>query len=237
MPPELPKKRLSLKELFLPIVIIVAGCIIAFSLYAVRIRNSVEHGSGQPEAVLPVTPADHIIGNPSAPIVLVEYSDIDSAYGKKLQLTMEQLMTDYATGDKVAWVYRHFPVTTIHPSSSMHALAAECAASVSNPQMFFRFIDALNAAAPGATVFNPQNYGTIVSQLGLPKDKFDACVSSRTFENKVHTDYSNALAAGATASPYIILIVQGQKPRAIEGAPPYKTLKQIIDSEIAKLAQ
>jgi len=237
MPPQLPAKKIGVKDLFLPVVIILAGSVVAFSLYVVRIRNNVEHGSGQPEAVRPVTAEDHIIGNPAAPIVIVEYSDIDSAYGKKLQLTMEQLMTEYATGNKVAWVYRHFPVTTIHADSAMHALAAECAASISTPSTFFGFIDALNAAAPGATTFNPKGYGLIVTQLGLSKEKFDACVSSQTFIENVHADYANALASGATASPYIVLVVQGEKPRSIEGAPPYKTLKEIIDGEIARLPQ
>lgn len=235
--PELRERVFSVKNLFLPIVILIGGLIVATAVYVVRIRDHVANGSGTPEAVRPVSPTDHIIGNPSAPIVLVEYADSDSEYSKKLQLTMEQLMTEYAGGNKVAWVYRHFPVTTLHGSAAMNALAAECAASVSTPTNFFRFIDAMHTIAPGASSFNPKQYGTIVSQLSLPKDRFDACVSSAAFEKQVHDDYSNALAAGATGSPYIILLVQGQKPRSIQGAPPYKTLKKIIDGEIAKLPQ
>lgn len=238
MPPETPQRRtISMKELFLPIVIILAGCIVAFSLYATRIRHNVENGTGTPEAVRPVTPEDHFIGNPSAPIAIIEYSDIDSPYGKKLQLSMEQLMTDYAKDDQVVWVYRHFPISTLRGDSGMHALAAECAASVGTPATFFRFIDAMNAVAPGANVFNPKGYGAIVSELGLSKEAFDACLSARTFESKIHADYRNALEAGATAAPYIVLITPGEKPRAITGAPPYKTLKKIVDTEIAKLTQ
>lgn len=238
MPPDtLEPPTRGIKLYFLPLIIIFAGCIVAFSLYVVRVRSNVEHGTRTPEAVRPVTPEDHIIGNPSAPIVFVEYADIDSPHGKKLQLTMEQLMTEYASGDKVAWVYRHFPVTTIRPNSAMHALAAECAASVSTPLTFFRFIDAMNVAAPGATIFSPRNYATITRQLGLPQEAFDACISSRTFEERVHADYLNALEAGATESPYTVLLVPGQEPRVIRGAPPYKTLKQIIEAEIQKLPQ
>lgn len=236
MPPDTaPRAKLAAKDFFLPVIIILAGCIVAFSLYAVRLRHSVATGTGMPEAARAVSPEDHIIGNPSAPIAVIEYSDIDSAYGKKLQLTMEQLMTDYANGGKVAWVYRNFPLASISGNSAMHALAAECATSISTPGMFFRFIDALNAAAPNTVTFNPKNYGSIVAQLSLPEDKFNACMSAKTFEAKIHADYDNAIAAGATEAPYIVLQVQGEKPRAIHGAPPYKALKEIIDAEIAKL--
>lgn len=227
--------RHVLKDLFLPLVIIFAGIIVAFSVYVVRIRQQVAHGSGTPEAVRPVSPADHIIGNPSAPIVIVEYADIDSEYSKKLQLSLEQLMTEYATGNNVAWVYRHFPVLTLHGNAAMNALAAECAASISAPTTFFRFIDAMQSSAPGATAFNPKQYNTILRQLSLPEDNFTACMAAKTYEQKIHDDYDNALASGATGSPYIVLLVQGTKPRTIQGAPPYKTLKGIIEAEIGKL--
>lgn len=231
-----PKQRVfTVRTLFLPIVIIVAGFIVATAIYSVRIGAHIDKGSQAPEVVRPVSPEDHIIGNPSAPIVLVEYADIDSEYSKKLQLIMEQLMTEYASGNKVAWVYRHFPVTTLHPNATKNAIAAECAASVSKPSIFFQFIDAMNTLAPGATAFNPNQYSTVVSQLQLPKEAFETCLNTQKFEARVHADYANALASGGTGSPYIILLVQGQKPRQIQGALPYKALKKILDDEIAKL--
>lgn len=224
-----------MKDLFLPVVIVLAGLIVAFSVYVVRMRAQIAHGTNNPEAVRPISPEDHLIGNPSAPIAIIEYADSDSEFGKKLQLSMEQLMTEYATGNKVVWVYRHFPVLTLHGDAAMNALAAECASSISTPTMFFRFIDAMQTIAPGATTFNPKQYNIVLKELSLPEDKFTACMSAKTFEKKVHDDYSNALASGATGSPYIIILAQGQKPRTIQGAPPYKTLKGIIDAEIAKL--
>ena len=229
-----PRKRF-LKDLFLPLIVIIAGIIISFSIYVVRVRDQITNGSGNPEAVRPVSPEDHIIGNPSAPIVIVEYADIDSEHSKKLQLTLEQLMTEYAEGNKVAWVYRHFPITELHGDAAMNAHAAECAGSISAPMTFFRFIDAMHAIAPGSVAFNPKQHGTLLTQLSLPENSFNACMSARTFEERIHEDYTNALASGATGSPYIILLVEGQAPRTIQGAPPYKTMKGIIEAEIAKL--
>lgn len=227
-------KGFSPKDLLIPGAIIVAGIILAVAIYIVRVNHNVVHGTGTVDAVRPVTPNDHFIGNPSAPVAIIEYADIDSNYAKSFQMTMEQLMTEHASDGKVVWVYRHFPLTTQHPNSATHSLAAECAASLSVPTTFFRFIDAIQAAAPGDNEFNPDNYLPIVGQFGIDLEKFKKCVNDGVFTKKVHDDYDNALATGATASPFIVLVVQGEKPRTITGAIPYSALKKIVDDAIIK---
>jgi protein-disulfide isomerase len=228
------KAPFTAKDLAIPLAIVFAGLILAVAIYVVRIRHAVVAG-GDPEAVRPVTPADHLIGNPSAPITIIEYGDIDSSYTKTFQLTMEQLMTEYAEGGKVAWVYRHFPLADSHPNAAAHALAAECAASLSVPTTFFRFIDAMQAAAPGDAEFNPAGYPAILAELGIDQPAFEKCMTAGTFTKRIHDDYDNALASGATASPFIVVLMPGQKPAPINGALPYRAMKKLIDESIAKL--
>ncbi len=228
-------KGVSAKDFLIPFAILFGGLVLAIAIYAVRVDHTIKNGTGTPEAVRPVTPTDHIIGNPSAPVTIIEYADIDSSYAKSFQLTMEQLMTEYEGGGKVAWVFRHFPITADHPNAAAHALAAECATSLSVPVTFFRFIDALQAAAPGENQFNPNGYPAIVAQLGIDESAFKKCVTAGTYTKRVHDDYDNALAAGATGSPFVILLVQGQKPAPINGAIPYAAMKKLIEQSLAKL--
>jgi len=233
-----PKKEMRvprLKDLLIPLAILLAGAVIACAVYVVRIQHTVKHGTGTPEAVRPVTPADHIIGNPSAPIVIIEYADIDSAYAKSFQLTMEQLMTEYADGGKVAWVYRHFPLTEQHPNAAMNALAAECAGSLSVPTTFFRFIDAMQATAPAQNQYNPAGYPTLLKQFGIDQTAFEKCITDAAFDKKISADYANALDAGGMGSPFVILLTPGAKPVPINGALPYKAMKKIVDENITKL--
>ncbi len=225
--------RIHAKELLIPIAILCAGIILATAIYVVRVQHTLVNGTGDPDAVRPVAPSDHIVGNPSAPVKIVEYGDIDSSYSKSFQLTMEQLMTEYADGGKVAWVYRHFPLPE-HTNAATHALAAECAASLSVPTTFFRFIDALQAAAPHENQFNPAGYPPIVAQFGIDESAFTKCVADGMFTKKVHEDYRNALESGAVGSPFIILLVEGQEPTAINGALPYQSMKKLIEQSIAK---
>lgn len=217
---------------FIPGAIIAAGLVLALAVYVHR-THTVE-GSVTADITLmhPVSQADHIVGNPDAPVKLVEYSDIDSSYSKTFQQTMEQLMAQYASGGQVAWVYRHLPLIDQHVYAEEHAEAAECAASLGGPSMFWRFIDALNSQAPGDLQFDPANYDSVVSSLGLLPQSFDACMKAHTYQQKVSEDFENGIAIGAGGSPFTVLLVKGQAPITLNGALPYDGLKKIVDQAI-----
>lgn len=222
---------------FIPGAILAAGLLLALGVYIHR-THTVE-GSVTPDISLmhPVSAADHIVGSPDAPVKLVEYSDIDSSYSKTFQQTMEQLMAQYAAGGQVAWVYRHLPLIDQHVYAEEHAEAAECAASLGGSSMFFRFIDAINAQAPGDQQFDPANYDSVVSSLGLLPQSFDACMTAHTFQQKVSSDFQNGIAIGAGGSPFTVLLVKGQAPITINGALPYDGLRKIVDDAIGKALQ
>ncbi|MDB5264507.1 MAG: oxidoreductase [Parcubacteria group bacterium] len=227
----------SIRERYLiPGAIVLAGIILAITIFVVRSHQEAV-SAGDPTAVRPVTPSDHLIGNPQAAVTIVEYGDIDSSYSKQLQTTLEQLMSEYASGGQVAWVYRHFPLADMHPNSLSHAEAAECAASLGAPDAFWRFIDLVQAQAPAENQFDPKDYPTVVTQLGISVDTFNTCLSSHQFSKHVTDDAINALNAGADGSPYVVLLVKGQKPSTISGTIPYQSLKRIIDQAVSKAGQ
>ena len=224
-------------ERLLPAAIIFAGAVIAVAIYVTQHHTLVSH-NGNPEATRPVSTADHVYGNPAAPVVLIEYADMDSEYSKDFQTVMEQVMQNYGAQGNVAWVYRDFPIVSQDPNSEQDAEAAECAANLGTPSDFFSFIDAMQAAAPGDSVFDPSGYDAIASQLGISTGSFDSCLTAHTYQPKVASDLQNAGQIGATGSPYSILEVKGQKPIVISGYVPYDTMKQVLDSSIQKaLAQ
>lgn len=222
------------RDYFLPGAIILAGLIISLAVYAMRTESTPTVGAGDPGMVRPVNPADRIIGNPQAPVKLVEYADIDSVYSKQFQATMQQLMSEYAAGGKVAWVYRHFPLLDQHAAAASHAEAAECAGFLGDDDAFWRFIDALQSAAPGETQFPIEGYTAIASQLGLSQTDFQTCLTNGRFTKKVYEDSTNALQAGAEGAPYTVVLVDGQKPVGIQGSLTYEDMKRVIEDAIAK---
>lgn len=216
-------------EWLIPGAIIVAGALLALTIFFVRSENIFVPKEG-PSAMRPVSPDEHIIGNPDAPVVIVEYADIDSSFAKEYQRTLGLLVTDYGSTGKVAWVYRHFPLVNQSPNSVRHAEAAECVTSLGNASAFWKFIDLMQAAAPDDEQFDPANYGSLVSQLGISVDEFNACVAAGTYADKVAADFEDGLAAGAIASPHSVILIAGEEPITIRGSVPYETLRQIVEN-------
>jgi len=222
-------------DYFLPGAIILAGLILSFAIFMIRTEATPKLGAGTPEMTRPVSPVDRIIGNPEAKVKLVEYADIDSEYSKQFQATMQQLMSEYAAGGEVAWVYRHFPLLDQHAAAASHAEAAECAGFLGDDDAFWRFIDALQSAAPGESQFPIEGYASVAAQLGLPQVEFETCLQNGRFTKKVYDDSTNAMEAGAEGTPYTVVLVEGQEPVGIQGALPYEDMKRVINEALAKV--
>ena len=222
------------REYLLPGAIVIAGAIISFGIYLVRTDPTPALGHGSPALVNPVTLADRIIGNPEAPVKIIEYADIDSIYSKQFQATLQQLMSDYAAGGEVAWIYRHFPLLDQHIDAGAHAEAAECAAHLGDEDAFWRFIDTIQAAAPGDNQFPKSGYPAIAEQLGIPLEPFMECLTSSRFTKKVYEDSKNAIASGADGAPYVVITIEGHPPIGINGAISYDKLRTVVDEAIAK---
>ncbi|MFA6386692.1 MAG: thioredoxin domain-containing protein [Candidatus Paceibacterota bacterium] len=83
-------------------------------------------------------PGDHLLGNPDAPIVVIEYSDYECPYCKSFHTTMDQIVK--GSDGKVAWIYRHWP---IHQGSLEKLIAAECVATLKGNDAFWKYTDLL----------------------------------------------------------------------------------------------
>ena len=221
----------------LPVAIILAGVIVALAVFVVRGGGSDVPVEADITALRPVSPEEHLIGNPTAPVILIEYSDIDCAYCKQMQRTMTQIMLDYGATGKVAWVYRHFPVVQNHPHAGTHAEASECVTSLAGKDAFWRFIDLMQTNAPGTAEFNPNDYPALLSQLGIDQGAFDSCLNNGTFVKRVEADLANGLAIGATVTPYSVIVIKGAEPIPVSGAVPYAAMKEIIEEALSRVVE
>src|SRR5205814_10232881 len=79
-----------------------------------------------PHLVLPVTPErDHIRGPVTAPITLLEYGDYECPYCGTAHPIVHEVRR--RTGKRLCFVYRHFPLTNVHPHAELAADGAEAA--------------------------------------------------------------------------------------------------------------
>lgn len=214
-----------------PLAIIVGGVIIAIAVYISMPHGQKGATSGNPALVRPVGTQDHILGNPAAKVMIVEYADFDCEYCKGFASTLHQIVANEgATGD-VAWVYREFPLTEIHPNAMTGAEAAECAGQVSGNDAFWKFADALFANQP----VSPSQYGTLAGTIGISGDAFASCFAdaATTVDARINADRQNALSMGALGTPYSLILVAGKPPVVMAGAYPYSAVKQLVDQALA----
>jgi protein-disulfide isomerase/copper chaperone CopZ len=165
---------------------------------------------------IPVSESDNIRGNIDAPITIVEYSDFQCPYCSRFHDTMTQVMAEYP--EDVRWVYKHFPIDSIHPFARKTAEASECAAEQGK---FWEFSDEVFANQQELSI---AALSIFASSAGLDVSEFDACVASSKYADKVEADSQEGIQFGVTGTPGSF--INGE---ALGGAVPYENLKQIIE--------
>ena len=165
----------------------------------------------------PVTEGEHILGDiENAKVVLVEYSDFECPFCERHHPNLEQLMEDY--DGEIAWVFRHFPLTSLHAEAVPAALASECA---SEQGIFWEYADAL---FENQDDLGDDLYYQLADDFGLDINEFTECYETGEYEDAVDADQSSGVAAGVTGTP--ATFINGTE---VSGAVPYSTLSDIVD--------
>ena len=180
--------------------------------------------AGPPANVtITVKPDDHIRGDASAPITLVEYSDLECPFCKSFHPGMRQLMQEYA--GKVKWVYRHFPLS-FHVNAQKEAEAAECAGKLGGNEKFWAYIDKIfERTTSNGTGFALDALVPLAKELDLNDARFKTCLDTGEFTAHVQQDLQEGVDFGVNGTP--TTFVNGQP---VEGAVPYEQLKAVVDS-------
>ena len=220
------------QSLTIPIAIAIGGIIVAIAVY-VTMPKPDPTAINSATLMRPISADDHILGNPAAPVIVVEYSDFDCTYCKEFASTMLRIITDEGPNGRVAWVHRHFPLTELHPNSFSHARASECIAKTSGNDSFWRFAYELYQNQP----IDPKNYGTIASKIRISGSDFAACLSSNTsaIDTRIKADRQNALDIGADGTPYSIIVANGKISAVMNGGYPYEAVRQLVDEALASV--
>lgn len=218
----------------IPIAITVGGLILAVAVY-MAIPKQPNQNAGDASIIRSVDSTDHVLGNPAAKVIIVEYSDFDCQYCKLFNDTMHQIIANEGAKGEVAWVYRHFPLIEIHPNAMSHARASECVAQVAGNDVFWKFETALFDRQP----VDPLEYGALAKAAGVTGDGFAKCYAnagspSSSVDAQILRDRQNALDMGAKGTPYSVILVAGKPPVIMNGNYPYTQVKQLIDQALAQ---
>lgn len=224
-------------SLVIPLAIALGGIIVAGSVYLTvhQSEGSTASGSGNPALVTPVSPADHILGSPTAPVKIVEYADFDCEFCKQFDTSMQELIATEGASGQVAWVYRNYPITQLHPTAFKAAEAAECVAQTAGNDAYWKFANSLFAGQP----VDPGDYLSLAEAAGANAGAVGTCMqnASSTVDAAITAQAANAQAVGALGTPYSLILVAGEPPVVINGAWPYDQLKTAVDAAISESQQ
>lgn len=216
----------------LPITIVIAGALIAGAVFLSG-KSSTSPAVQNPDGTITArgydASKDHILGNPQAPVKVIEYMDLECPHCKAFSSTIDQLEAYYAPQGQVAFIVRPFPLGSIHSKAPEEAQAAECAAAQGGDAAYYKFIDKVFAVTPSDNGLDLSQLPTIASQVGLDGQKLMACVNAGTYASRVTDSYNEAIGLGAQGTPFTLIMV-GDQAVPLAGDQPYDSMRAAIDA-------
>jgi protein-disulfide isomerase len=141
----------------------------------------------------PITQNDHVRGPAQAPITLVEYGDYQCPHCAMVHPMVNQVER-YFSG-RMRFVFRHFPLTEIHPHAEIAAESAEFAGTAG---LFWDMHDALfenQSRLSIPTIF------LIAEELGLPETATRNALETGQFRKRVRGDFMSGIRSSVNGTP------------------------------------
>jgi protein-disulfide isomerase len=159
-------------------------------------------------------------GNPKAPVTILEFSDFQCPYCVRARPVVKQVREAY--GDKVRFVFRHFPLD-FHAQAQKAGEAAACAGEQGK---FWEMHDLLWESSSKLQVADLKAHA---GALGLDGAAFSTCLDSGRHASLVERDLAAGQGYGVSGTP--AFFVNG---RPLVGAQPFAAFAQVIDDELAR---
>jgi protein-disulfide isomerase len=174
-----------------------------------------------------------LLGNPSAPITIVEFGDFQCKFCDRFAKETEpKINSTYVQTGKVNMVFKNF--VTHGPDSITAAMAAQCA---NDQGKFWNFYDTLykNQGEENSGWASADNLKKFASQIpGLDMKKFNSCLDSAKYKSFIDKDNAFAISSGFQGTPtFIIEKNDGSKAETLLGAYPFASFQAIIDKKLS----
>lgn len=176
-----------------------------------------------------VSADDHIKGIADSQVVLVEYSDFQCPACATYHPIVGQVIDEYQ--DRIAVVYRHFPLRSIHPNSQISAEASEAAALQGK---FWEMYDQLfEKQDEWSGESDPtERFVTYAEEIGLNTDQFRTDLTSSVVTDAVDANYRSGVAASVNGTPTFFL-----NGTQLDNPGSFDEFRTVIDAALASAGQ
>ena len=164
----------------------------------------------------PVNSGDQQTGNIKAKVILVEYGDFQCPHCGHAHPLLKKLLNEM--GSDIHFVFRHFPLSEVHPAAMMAALAAEAAGKQN------RFWDMHDMIFENQENLQGDIIVDFAENLGLNLQQFAADWKSHAIIEKVEADFESGIRSGVNGTPSFF--VNGSKLETYDGS--YESLVEAV---------
>jgi len=164
-----------------------------------------------------------ILGKKDAPITMIEFSDFQCPYCKRVEDQLKKVKDTY--GDKVRLVWKHEPLP-FHPRALPAAELASEARAEKGDKGFWDAHDKLFDIQPK---LEDADLEKAASDLGLNVDKVKAAIKDGKYKKDIDTDSDLGDDVQASGTPHFFI-----NGRRLVGAQPFEKFQKVIDEELAK---
>ena len=149
---------------------------------------------------------DHIRGDADGPVTLVEYADFECPYCGRAEPTIRELLAQHK-GDGLRYVFRHLPLSDVHPHAQLAAEASEAAHAQG---AFWEMHDTLMDHQGELTL---GDVGRYAEELGLDAERLEDEVRRRRYRGRIAEDVASADTSGVSGTP--TFFVNGRRHQGV----------------------
>jgi protein-disulfide isomerase len=146
-----------------------------------------------PHLTVPVSERDHILGPVTAPLTLLEYGDFECPYCGAAHPILEEVRA--LLGPRLRFVYRHFPLTNVHPHAESAAEAAEAAGAQG------RFWEMHDRLFEHQDALEDEDLVAHADALGLDVERFVEELADGVHGPRVRQDFLSGVRSGVNGTP------------------------------------
>ena len=195
-----------------------------------RLLQSAMKGRGPTKTTAEVSLVDRpAMGNLNAPVTMVEFSDYQCPFCRRFATTVFQtIKREYIDTGQVRYVFRDFPLSTIHPQAMKAHEGAHCAREQNKYWEMHDLLFQDQKKLPS------QDMSQFAEQVGLDVDMFKRCLESGKYGPSIQKDIADGSKAGVRGTPSFVIGKSGDGKTItgtlVRGAQPLARFKQAIEA-------
>ncbi|MFQ5476888.1 MAG: DsbA family protein [Nitrosopumilus sp.] len=177
---------------------------------------------------------DPIIGDPNAPITIIEFSDFQCPFCARFHVqTLPSILEEYIDQGKVKLVFRDFPIQSIHPNALPASVASECANEQGKfKEMHDMLFDNQNEWNKQETVDALSLFSQYATEIQLEQETFDSCLTNGNYIDEIRKDLDDGRDYGVSGTPGFFIGNDQIGYVELKGAQPFESFKKIIDAQL-----